>query len=248
MTPATTATTFTEDPAAFAGLEQADVGAFPEFLLHDPVWDTCFPRLFDLFSDLQVVLRDAASGAALGLANCVAIAWDGSLAGLPSGTHDVLQRAIREREAGTVASALVPIQAIVLPGQQGSGVSAALSGALREVAARRGLTRTLTPLRPAEKARYPLTPMSRYVAWTRADGLALDPWIRAQQRLGGEVLEVCEDSLVIEGAVAEWETWTGLRFPDSGDYVIEGGLVPVHIDRERDRGRYREPHVWVQYR
>jgi hypothetical protein len=36
---------------------------------------------------------------------------------------------------------------------------------------------------------------------------------------------------VISGTVAEWEEWTGMRFPDSGAYVVPGALVPVDIDR-----------------
>jgi hypothetical protein len=50
---------------------------------------------------------------------------------------------------------------------------------------------------------------------------------------------------MIEGRVREWEGWTGLQFPQSGRYVVPGALVPVTIDRRRDRGRYVEPNVWM---
>lgn len=36
-----------------------------------------------------------------------------------------------------------------------------------------------------------------------------------------------------------------MRFPESGDYVVEGALVPVEIDRERSLGTYVEPNVWM---
>ena len=49
----------------------------------------------------------------------------------------------------------------------------------------------------------------------------------------------------IEGTVAEWEEWAGMAFPESGAYPVQGALVPVEIDRERDRGEYVEPNVWV---
>jgi hypothetical protein len=49
----------------------------------------------------------------------------------------------------------------------------------------------------------------------------------------------------IPGTVAEWEEWTGMAFPESGEYVVPGALVPVTIDRERDQGRYVEPNVWM---
>jgi hypothetical protein len=51
--------------------------------------------------------------------------------------------------------------------------------------------------------------------------------------------------MTIEGSSAEWEEWTGLRFPADGDYVVTGGLVPVVV---RDgRGLYVEPNVWMRH-
>jgi len=46
---------------------------------------------------------------------------------------------------------------------------------------------------------------------------------------------------------ARVEEWCGLEFPESGNYVVEGALVPVEIDRERDYGAYREPNVWMRH-
>lgn len=43
------------------------------------------------------------------------------------------------------------------------------------------------------------------------------------------------------------EAWTGLRFPESGAYVVPGALTPVTIDREADRGEYVEPNVWMRH-
>jgi hypothetical protein len=37
-------------------------------------------------------------------------------------------------------------------------------------------------------------------------------------------------------------------FPESGDYVVEGALVPVTIDREGDIGRYADPNLWMRHR
>ncbi|MGA5877365.1 hypothetical protein ACPC3D_16345 [Streptomyces cellulosae] len=50
------------------------------------------------------------------------------------------------------------------------------------------------------------------------------------------------------GTVADWERWTGLVLPESGDYVIPEGLTLLHIDRESDEGVYREPNVWMRHR
>lgn len=51
----------------------------------------------------------------------------------------------------------------------------------------------------------------------------------------------------IKGTIAEWESWTGMKFPDSGDYIVPGTLVPVRIDRNNDTGLYIEPNVWMHH-
>jgi hypothetical protein len=104
------------------------------------------------------------------------------------------------------------------------------------------------PIRPSEKARYPLIDMEAYARWQRSDGLPLDPWVRAHHVLGAKPVGVPQAWSVVTGSCAQWEDWTGMSFPQTGAYVIPGGLVPVHIDAEADYGRYEEPHVWMHYR
>ncbi len=43
----------------------------------------------------------------------------------------------------------------------------------------------------------------------------------------------------------QWESWTRLRFPETGDYVFPAGLATVHIDRDNDLGKYWEPNIWI---
>jgi hypothetical protein len=61
------------------------------------------------------------------------------------------------------------------------------------------------------------------------------------------VIRVAPSSMRIAGTVENWESWTGLRFPDSGAYVVSGALVPVEIDVDRDEGVYVEPNVWMHH-
>jgi hypothetical protein len=105
----------------------------------------------------------------------------------------------------------------------------------------------IAPVRPTLKDRYPLIPIERYARWRREDGRAFDPWIRVHERLGGEILTIAPASMVVEGTVADWETWTEMAFPESGDYVLPHALVPIQVDRERDRGSYVEPNVWMRH-
>jgi len=89
-----------------------------------------------------------------------------------------------------------------------------------------------------------LTAIDRYVTWRREDGQLLDPWMRVHERLGARVATSLPRSLRITGSVGEWESWTGITFPESGDYVFPEGLTTVHIDRLTDHELYWEPNVW----
>ena len=62
------------------------------------------------------------------------------------------------------------------------------------------------------------------------------------------MLNICTQSMYITGTVAEWERWTGQRYPGTGRYVVPGALNPILIDKEKDIGSYTEPNVWLSYR
>jgi hypothetical protein len=103
-------------------------------------------------------------------------------------------------------------------------------------------------MRPTLKHCYPLTPISAYAGWTRHDGQPLDPWLRTHLRMGATVLSPIEVSQTMTGTVAEWQTWTGLVFPYSGTYVIDGGLSTLTIDTEKNQGTCHEPGIWLRHR
>jgi len=105
---------------------------------------------------------------------------------------------------------------------------------------------SLAPVRPSWKDRHPLVPIERYAAWRRDDGLPFDPWLRAHVRLGGRVLRSEPRSLEITAPVPDWEQWTGMRFPDDGDFVFPGGLSPLEV--RGGVGHYWEPNVWILHR
>jgi hypothetical protein len=130
---------------------------------------------------------------------------------------------------------------------QARGASRVTLEAMIAIARRHGLEALIAPVRPSWKERYPLTPIERYAGWRRDDGLLFDPWLRVHERLGAETLKPERRSLRITGAVADWEAWTGLALPESGEYVFPGGLATVAIDREADVGRYWEPNVWMRH-
>jgi hypothetical protein len=217
---------------------------WPEFVHHARL-NRHWHRLREDYADFQFVLYDEESDAVLGRGHSVPFGWDGSWDDLPDGVEGVFDRVFEE--GGREPTTLSAVAAVLDLRSQGRGLSGLIIDGMRAAAARGGLDCLVAPVRPTLKARYPLTPMERYVTWRREDGQLFDPWLRVHERLGAEILGVCPGSLFVTGTVGEWEEWTHMAYPDSGEYVIEGALVPVEIDRERDVGRYVEPNVWMRH-
>jgi GNAT superfamily N-acetyltransferase len=208
--------------------------AWPEIVFHDAISNANWGRLYDERPEFQFALVDGTQVVAEG--NSIPVR------GLPPGWRDALRDGFDESEPDRLCA----IAILVDPDVQGRGLSRLMLEHMRGLAAERGWE-LVAPVRPSLKHRYPLTPIERYVAWRRDDGLFFDPWLRAHERLGAEVLGIAEASLVSEGTVAELEEWCGLAMPETGAYVVDGALVPVEIDRQRDHGVYREPNVWMRH-
>ena len=51
--------------------------------------------------------------------------------------------------------------------------------------------------------------------------------------------------MTIEGPVEKVAEWTGLEFPVSGPYVVDGALEPVQVDLESGRATYFDANIWV---
>ena len=224
---------------------EATAGIWPEYNLHGEVPNHFWEHLDDVFSEFQFVLYDDAADEILGQGHSIPLAWDGTVDGLPDGFDGLLRDGFTLREAGGEPTMLSALAIEVPAAAQGRGTSRAMIEAMVGIARSHGFPGTLAPLRPTWKERYPLVPIERYAAWTREDGLPFDPWMRAHVRLGGRILLPEPRSLAISGTVAEWEEWTEMAFPESGDYVFPRGLATVAIDREADVGRYWEPNVWM---
>jgi GNAT superfamily N-acetyltransferase len=208
--------------------------AWPEIVFHDAVSNANWGRLYDERPDFQFALVEDGEVRAEG--NSIPIA------GMPNSWREALRTGF---DAGD-PDRLCALAILVDPDHQRRGLSRVMLEHMRGLAHNQGWE-LVAPVRPSLKHLYPLTPIERYVEWRRSDGLLFDPWLRAHERLGAAVFGIAEGSLVSEGTVAELEEWCGLEFPESGSYVVPGALVPVEIDRERDRGVYSEPNVWMRH-
>lgn len=167
--------------------------------------------------------------------------WDGTLDDLPRGIDGAFERAFEEGGANVLCAVGVSVPEPL----RGRGYSRGALERMFEVARADGLDTVIAPVKPTMKHRYPLTPIERYAEWRRLDGLPFDPWMRTHARLGAEILKPERESVRVSGTVSEWEQWTQMAFPESGEYVIPEGLQPLSIDREVDAGLYYEPNVWM---
>jgi GNAT superfamily N-acetyltransferase len=215
---------------------------WPEFIHHDEAVMRWWPLLHERFPDFQVILHDPETNVVLGRGCTIPVSWDGRLDTLSGGVVDALVEGFSDGAKPNVLCALV---AVVDPDQQGRGLSGHIIHGMAETAGRVGLECLIAPVRPTWKERYPLVPLEEYMHWTRDDGLPFDPWIRLHERLGADILAVAPRSLDISGSVTDWEAWTGLSFPEDGEYVVPGALVPVRF--EGGTGHYVEPNVWMRH-
>jgi hypothetical protein len=133
--------------------------------------------------------------------NTVPLQWDGSLTTLPAGWDDAVQRAFVAK--AKPASTLCALAAVVDLKHRGVGLSTRVIEEMKGLAVHHGFHSLIAPVQPTWKARYPLSPIERYMEWRRLDGTAFGPWLRVHLRIGGVVLGPAPHSAVIEGRVSE---------------------------------------------
>lgn len=240
--------TVDERPDLLEAIAEVNNVSWPEFMYHDPVAGEHFDELYTRFPEYQFVLVDDEDHVCV-TGDCIPLRWERPLEELPERGWDfALEQGVHDHEQGREPTIVSAIQVVVRPDLAGSGLSRAGLQAMRDIAMRHGFRDLVAPVRPNAKHRYPLAPIERYIGWTTDDGRMFDPWLRVHQRAGATVLAVCPESMTIPAPVGKWEQWTGLRFPESGDYIVPGALTPVTMDVENDVGVYVEPNVWMHHR
>ena len=205
---------------------------WPEFMRHDPVAQG-FNNLFEDFSGFQIGFQNLATGEIIAIGNSIPLYYEYDFCELPvEGWDWELQKGIDDFAVGLKPNVIGAIQIMVLPNYQDSRLSTTVLTTLQKIAKQSGLNTMIAPVRPSLKCEYPITPIDSYVKWQTHEKLPFDPWLRVHARLGAQIIKVCHKSMTIQGTVADWEEWTGLKFPESGKYIIPGALNHIKIDCE----------------
>ena len=239
--------TLATDPGIKDVINDLDI-VWEEFALHNNAGVKYLGSgdFLDWFPEFQLAMFDE-SGRMLARAMSAPIYWNNKTSELPSGGWSwALDNATETYHSGKCPNAVTAIEVTVASGMQGKGLAQIMLGAMKDNAERLGFKLLVAAVRPNIKKLYPLISLEDYITWKLKDGITpFDHWLRVHWRVGGVISHIAPHSYPIQGTIADWEEWTNLQMPVSGQYIINGGLVPVQIDYETGMGYYDEPNVWV---
>ena len=224
-------------------LRRLSQSSWPEFLIHGemPSWN----RIYTELSDFALLLMDA-KGELAGAGFTIPVFWNGNIDDLPETIEAIIVNGLTT--VPNHRNTLMAVAALVDRRFRGQQLSREILRQMTALAKRHELKELLVPVRPTWKTRYPLQRIESYANWRRPDGLLFDPWLRTHERLGAKMIRCVDSTLTVKGTVDDWQNWTGMIFPESGRYIVEGALEPVTIDVESDTGVYHDPNVWIKHR
>lgn len=222
--------------------------SWPEFMWHDEIAKAHWREFFDRFAKYQSVMLETETNQVVALGHSFPFYWNHPLADLPEEGWDwVFQKAVDDSKKGIEPNILAAVFVGVREEYKKHGLSRTILLSFQPTARAHGFENLVIPVRPNEKPRYPLISMDDYITWKADAGVPFDSWLRIQQRAGGKIIKVCHRSKTVRGTRAEWESWTGMKFPQSGRYIVPGALEPIEMNVEKDEGIYVEPNVWMQH-
>ncbi|MDC9613368.1 GNAT family N-acetyltransferase [Xenorhabdus khoisanae] len=225
---------------------------WPEFMHHDAVAEQHWHKLYEPdFSRFQkfAILQQEDEEHLIGILSSIPFPWEySSLDQLPDEGWDAVFHAGGEAKGKKKANMVSALSVTVDPEFRGQNVPALLINSVKQTAREAGLDGLVVPVRPSLKSQYPLQDFVQYCEWKNDKGEPFDPWIRTHYRLGAKTIKPALRSMDIYGTVEQWQEWTGMKFPQSGEYIIPGGLVPLVVDAEKQMAYYIEPNLWVFHR
>lgn len=219
---------------------------WPQFIFHDAISDKYDALTLTTFAHLNLYLCDEKDDL-VAAGKGVSFYWNGEKERLPGGWDSALVKAVSDKDHSIIPNTFCALAAMVKSTKQGQGLSKYVLRAMKSAAKFANLTQMIAPVRPTLKEHYPLISIERYLDWKHVDGSPFDPWLRIHWREGAKILGPANSSMRIVGTVKQWEEWTGMAFPQTGDYIVPKALCPISINYEADQGVYIEPNVWMQH-
>lgn len=221
---------------------------YPKFLNQDFLASESWYKLFEVYPNFQFALVENATQRLVAQGSCLPLSWKKPLNELPDeGCEWAFHQGLEDRVQGSQPNVLSAVSISVIPEYQGKGLSKYILDQMQQIARSNQLEALILAVRPNLKHLYPLTPIERYITWKDENGFMFDTWLRTNLKRGANLIGVCSKSTVITDTITGWEKKTDMRFPETGNYIVSGALVPVQIDYNSNQGIYIEPNVWIGY-
>jgi GNAT superfamily N-acetyltransferase len=215
--------------------KQLDALTWPTFLLKDIQQAGSWSYVYDDFLAYQFAYFDGNN--LVGIGNAMGLQFDNDFDKLPEkGLDWAAEKSKSDKAAGLQPNLMVAIQIMLHPDYKNKGLSYMMVNTMKGIANANGLSNIALPVRPNMKSQHPLISIDEYITLKSDDGLPYDPWIRVHTKLGAKLIHPCHQSMYVSGTVQEWSEWTGLTFDQSGKFVVEGALMPVNIDIDKNIG------------
>ena len=220
----------------------------PEFMRHDEISVRYRDYRNAEFSKFHFYIVDTDDNI---MASCKSIPsqWDGNINSMPGSYDEAIEKAIDnyKTNAGLNWNTLIGTSVSVADSFRNRGLSSICIKKMKEICFDYNFKYLIIPVRPTFKCKYPLIELSEYINWVDKDGTPFDPWLRVHLKQGGKMIKVADKSMTIKGTIADWEKWTGVTFPASGKYIVDGALSPISIDYDTNVGVYYDPNIWILY-
>lgn len=229
-------------PALRAHMNLIHHGTWPRYFAGSQVLTRHWEDLYRLFPQFQFCLLDKDDNVAC-VANGIALYWDGQQASVPSGWDAGVELAMRQHAQGVTPNTVLGLAGIVADHFQGQGLASALVQGFRALARQQGLEHFLGPVRPVGMSEG--VSVERWAQLRDDNNEPLDFWLRTHLRLGARELGVATHSQKIEGTLAQWQAWSGVRFDRPGAWTIDETLQAVQVDLQNNLAVYHDPSIWV---
>ncbi len=219
----------------------ANQGLWPHFMAGGIVAKRFGHMLDEAFLDCQfVAVRRDRPMEVIGVGHSVAMNFNGLFS--RRGWDWALETAASQFTAGFPLNTLCGLSVTVFSEFQGNGVGRAILLEMIRTAKERNYLQLIVPARPTGYTRNCKFSFREYAFSIRSDGLPVDRWLRTHVRCGGQIIEVCDQSMTILGTQEQWEQWTLSTIPKEGQFWPAGALAPIRQHLESEPLEYVEPN------
>ncbi|MBA2711517.1 MAG: amino acid adenylation domain-containing protein [Tatlockia sp.] len=239
--------TLGHSPDLIHQMKAVHLDTWPTYFAGSPFINKYWSRLWSEFPDYQFCLLDE-SGEMAAVCNGIPLYWDGSSEQFPTGWDAGIELAFEQAAKKINPNTILGLTGVVTEKFRSKGISSLIVKAFRRLCGLHGLSYFLGPVRPIGMFEAGHLDFDSWVDMKDEQGEPKDHWLRTHQRLGAIIVGSAPKSQLVEGSLADWATWTGQVWQQSGLYQLSETLQPVEVNIEENWARYYDPSIWVMHK